>query len=73
MPRYEIIKIKEMSHPQDCSRIFLCQIAVDSVPCTPFYSHSIQRKQLGEEGWLQSLYENAEQMIHDYGPAPALS
>jgi len=73
MPRYEIIKIKEQSHPLDFSRIFLCQIAVDGVPCVPFYSHAIQRKELGEEGWLQSLYENAEQMIHDHGPAPALS
>jgi len=69
---YEIIKIKEESHPQDHSRIFLCQIAVRGVPCVPFYSHVIQRDQLGEEAWLKSLCDNAEQMIADYGRAPAL-
>lgn len=73
MPTYEIIKIKEQTHPQDYSRIFLCQIAVDGKPCVPFFSHAIQRKELGEEGWLKSLFENAEMLVRDYGPAPALS
>lgn len=72
MPNFEIIKIKEETHPQDFSRIYLCQIAVDGNPCVPFYSHSIQRRELGEEGWLRSLYENAEQLVMDYGRAPAL-
>jgi hypothetical protein len=73
MPRYEIIKIKEESHPQDFSRIYLCQIAVDSIPCVPFYSHAIQRRELGEEAWLNSLYENAEMLVKEYGRAPALA
>lgn len=69
MATHEIIKIKEESHPQDHSRIFLVQIAVDGVPCVPFYSHVIQRRQLGEEGWLRSLCENAEDMIAQFGRA----
>lgn len=73
MPSYEIIRIKEQTHPQDFSRIYLCQIAVDGVPCTPFFSHSIQRHELGEEAWLISLYENAEEMIRQFGRAPALA
>jgi hypothetical protein len=73
MPNFEIIKIKEQTHPSDFSRIYLCQIAVDNVPCVPFFSHSIQRKELGEEAWLKSLCENAEMLVRDYGPAPALS
>ena len=73
MPAYEIIKIREEVHPQDCSRIYLCQIAVDGNPCVPFYSHAIQRKELGEEGWLRSLYENAEHLLRQYGRYPALS
>lgn len=73
MPRHEIIKIAEHTHPQDFSRIFLCQIAVDGVPCVPFWSHAAQRRELGETAWLQSLFDNAEQMVRDYGPAPALT
>lgn len=73
MPNFAKIVIKEQSHPQDFSRIFLCQFAVDGVPCVPFYSHVIDRQRLGEEGWLRSLYENAEQLVRDYGRAPALT
>jgi len=64
---YEIIKIKEESHPQDHSRIYLCQIAVRGIPTVPFYSHSIQRQNLGEEGWLKSLCESAEDMLAQFG------
>lgn len=71
--KYTVVKIKEESHPQDHSRIYLCQIAVDGKCCVPFYSHVIQRNELGEEGWLKSLFENAEQMLADYGPAPGLT
>jgi hypothetical protein len=73
MARYEIIRIKEHSHPQDFSRLFLCQIAVDGRPCVPFWSHVAQRAELGEEAWIASLYENAEHLLLEYGPAPALS
>lgn len=72
MAKHSIIKIKEMVHPQDFSRLYLCQIAVDSVPCVPFYSHAAQRMELGEDAWVQSLFENAEHMLQQFGPAPAL-
>jgi len=72
MAKYEIVKIKEMVHPQDFSRLFLCQIAVDGRCCVPFYSHIAQRMELGEEAWERSLYENAEHMLQQFGPAAAL-
>jgi hypothetical protein len=73
MARHEIIKIAEHVHPQDFSRVYLCQIAVNGIPCVPFWSHEAQRRELGEEAWLQSLYDNAEHMIFEYGSAPALT
>ena len=73
MPRHGIVKIAEHVHPQDFSKIYYCQIAVDDVPCVPFWSHEIQRRQLGEEAWLQSLFDNAEDLIARFGPAPALT
>lgn len=72
MAKYELIRIKEEAHPADSSRIFLVQVAVDGVPCVPFYSHSIQRKELGEEAWIESLFENAEMLVREHGRAPAL-
>ena len=73
MSQREIIKISEHVHPQDFSRLFLCQIAVDGAPCVPFWSHAAQRAELGEEAWLESLYQNAEHLLREYGPAPALT
>lgn len=61
--RYEIIRIKQHND------LFLCQIAVDQVPCTPFWSTAMQRKELGEEGWIKSLCENAEGLVREYGRA----
>ncbi len=61
--RYEIIRIKQHTD------LYLCQIAVDETPCIPFWSTAMQRKELGEEAWIQSLCENAEQLIRDYGRA----
>ena len=61
--RYEIIRIKQHTD------LYLCQIAVDEIPCTPFWSTAMQRAELGEEAWIQSLCENAEQLIRDYGRA----
>lgn len=73
MPRFDRIKIAEHTHPQDFSRLYLCQIAVDGKPCVPFWSHEAQRRELGEEAWLQSLNENAEHLLAEHGPAPALT
>jgi hypothetical protein len=73
MPQREIVKISEHIHPQDFSKLYLVQIAVDAKPCVPFWSHEAQRRELGEEAWLQSLFDNAENLIHQYGPAPALT
>jgi len=73
MPRHEIICIREHTHPQDFSRLFLCQIAVDGKVSVPFWSHAAQRQELGEEAWLQSLFDNAEHLIKEYGTAPALT
>ncbi len=73
MSRREIIKIREQLHPSDFSRLFLCQVAIDGIPCVPFYSHAIQRRELGEEQWVESLFENGEQLIREYGAAPALT
>jgi hypothetical protein len=71
--RHDIIKIAEHTHPQDFSRLYLCQIAVNGVPCVPFWSHAAQRRELGEEAWLRSLFDNAENLVAQYGPAPALT
>jgi hypothetical protein len=71
--RFDIIKIKEMTHPQDFSRLYLCQLAVNGIPCVPFYSHEIQRRELGEQAWLESLKENAAGLLAEHGPAPALT
>lgn len=73
MPRREIIKLTDHVHPQDFSKLYLVQIAVDAKPCIPFWSHEAQRRELGEEAWLQSLFENAEHLLAQYGPAPALT
>jgi hypothetical protein len=70
--RYEIIYLKEHIHPQDSGLVYLVQLAVDGTPCTPFWSHAIHRRQLGEEAWMQSLRENAESLVAEYGRAPAL-
>jgi hypothetical protein len=71
--RYEIIRIREEIHPQDASRIYLIQIAVDGQCCVPFWDSIVNRKRLGEDAWIQSLYENAEGLIREHGPAPYLS
>ena len=73
MPQREVVKISEHVHPQDFSKLYLVQIAVDSKPCVPFWSHEAQRRELGEEAWLQSLFDNAEDLIARFGPAPALT
>lgn len=70
--RHELIKVQEHTHPQDCSKLFLVQVAVDEIPCIPFWSHVAQRIELGEEAWLKSLADNADDMIAKYGRAPAL-
>jgi hypothetical protein len=71
--RHSIIKIEPRIHPSDFSTVYLVQIAVDEVPCVPFWSHKIERIRLGEEGWLKALFENAEHMLKEFGRAPALS
>jgi hypothetical protein len=71
--RFSIVRIKEQTHPQDFSRLYLVQIAVDDVPCTPFFSHEIQRRELGEQAWLLSLYDNAEMLVREYGRAPVMT
>ena len=73
MPQREVVKISEHVHPQDFSKLYLVQIAVDSKPCVPFWSHEAQRCELGEEAWLQSLFDNAEDLMARFGPAPALT
>jgi len=73
MAQRKIIAIKERIHPQDFSRLFLVQVAVDSKPCVPFWSHISQRVELGEKAWLESLLENGEHLMREYGPAPALT
>jgi hypothetical protein len=62
-PRYEIIQIKKHSD------LYLCQIAVSGVPCTPFWSTAMQRAELGEEAWIRSLCENAESLVRSSGRA----
>jgi hypothetical protein len=71
--KFRRILIKEETHPQDLSRIYLVQIAVDDQPCVPFWSHEIERRRLGEENWWRSLCENAAGLIAQYGPQPALT
>lgn len=73
MAKFEIMRIQEHSHPLDASRLFLVQIAVDGTPCMPFWSHIQQRRELGEEAWLESLKENAANLVAEYGRAPALA
>jgi hypothetical protein len=71
--RYEIICIKEETHPQDSSRIYLVQIAVNGRLCVPFWDSIVNRRRLGEDAWIQSLCENAEGLIREHGTAPYLS
>ena len=71
--KFEILRIKEDSHPLDGSRIFLVQIAVDGVPCMPFWTHVAERRAKGEEAWLEGLKENAVDMVARFGRQPALA
>jgi hypothetical protein len=70
MAHVERIRISEHSHPLDCSTVYLCEFAVDGQKCAPFWSHSIDRQNLGDELWYRSLLENAEHMMAQYGPQP---
>lgn len=70
---FEILRIKECSHPQDGSRTYLVQIAVDEKPCIPFYDHEINRRTLGEEAWIESLKSNAAGLLREYGPQPVIA
>lgn len=60
---HEIIRIQQHSD------LFLCQVAVNGIPCVPFWSTAMQRHDLGEDRWIQSLFENAEEMVRQYGRA----
>jgi hypothetical protein len=73
MARFEILKIKACVHPQDASRTWLVQIAVDGKPCVPFYDHEARRQRMGEDAWFEALKENAAQLVADYGPQSALT
>jgi hypothetical protein len=73
MPRVDRIKIVPHTHPQDFSTVYLCQFAVDGVPCVPFWSHKAERERLGEDAWYRSLQDNAVGMLAEHGPAPALT
>jgi len=61
--RYEIIRIQKHND------LFLCQIAVDQIPCVPFWSTAMQRQELGEDAWIRTLCENAEGLVREYGRA----
>jgi hypothetical protein len=65
MSRVELIRITEHIHPADFSVSYLCQFAVDGRKCVPFWSHRIDREQLGEDAWFASLKENAEQLVRE--------
>jgi hypothetical protein len=71
--KFEIMRIKESVNPQDFSTAYLVQIAVDGKPCTPFWSPAEHRKTMGEDAWVASLKENAEHMLMQFGPAPAMA
>jgi hypothetical protein len=72
VPKYSIIKIREYIHSETFSRMFLCQLSVNGLPCPPFHSSAAERARLGEDGWMKSLQENAEFMLAEHGPQPAL-
>lgn len=67
MALIEKIAIQEHTHPEDGSRLFLVQFAVDGVPCVPFWSNVVERKAMGDDAWIASLRERAESLVWQYG------
>jgi hypothetical protein len=65
MARIEKVFVTEHIHPADFSVSYLCQFAVNGVKCVPFWSHRLDREQLGEDAWFESLKENAEQLVRE--------
>jgi hypothetical protein len=79
MPAYDILrthKVERISivprlHPYDGSTSYLCQFAVDGVPCARFWSHFAERQSLGEDSWYEMLKQKAVEMYQEHGPQPA--
>lgn len=59
--RFSLISLRKHSE------LYLCQFAVDDIPCTPFWSTAMQKEALGEAAWMQSLRENAEMLVREHG------
>ena len=73
MAKFEIMRMKEVSHPHDGSKMYLVQIAVDGKPCIPFWEYEARRRRVGEEAWLQGLCDNAQSLIASHGVQPAMN
>jgi len=69
------IVLREVINPVDGSKVWQCQFAVNGAPCMPFYDHEINRRKFAsDDEWFERhLYPTAQELLKQYGPAPALS
>jgi len=64
--KYEIVSIRAEVHPQDSSKVWLVQIAVNGKLAPAFYDHEINRRKFRtDEEWFAHLAQCAESLMRE--------
>ena len=71
--KFEVLRLREVPNPAYTGKVWAVQIAVDGTPAPVFFELERNRREMGEEAWMETLQGNAEMLLREYGPAPVMA